>query len=183
MKGNIVFIGGIHGVGKGTLCKSIASELGIIHLTASEVLKWSDFTTDSTDKHVADISATQDRLLLNLEKIVQPEQTYLLDGHFCLFNSEGNIEKIPDETFIGINPLKLILVTENPEIICSRLSQRDGKQYDICLLKQMQESEKEHALHISKLLNIRICEIHSNSYAALKEEITNIERIVADCES
>lgn len=39
MKNDIIFIGGIHGVGKGTLCKRIESELGIIHLSASEVLK------------------------------------------------------------------------------------------------------------------------------------------------
>lgn len=171
MKGNIVFIGGIHGVGKGTLCENIASKLNIIHLTSSEVLRWSDYTTDSTNKCVADIPATQNRLLVNLGKIVQPEQTYLLDGHFCLFNDKGEIEKIPDETFIEINPMKLILVTENPEVIGSRLSQRDGKGYDICLLKRMQELEKEHALHISSLLNIKMYEIQSDSYTELEEII------------
>jgi len=40
MNKEIIFIGGIHGVGKGTLCKRIASDLNIIHLSASEVLKW-----------------------------------------------------------------------------------------------------------------------------------------------
>ena len=175
MKGDILFVGGIHGVGKGTLCRNVASELNIIHLTASEVLKWSDFTIDSTDKCVADIPATQNRLLVNLEKIVQPEQTYLLDGHFCLFNDKGKIEKVPNETFIEINPMKLVLVTENPEIIGGRLSQRDGKEYDVCHLKRMQELEKEHALHISKLLNIEMFEIRPEAYATLKEiiKITN----------
>ena len=66
MKNDIIFIGGIHGVGKGTLCERIESELGIVHLSASEVLKWKDFNVDSSDKRVADIDATQDRLLKNL---------------------------------------------------------------------------------------------------------------------
>ena len=173
MKGGIIFIGGIHGVGKGMLCSNVASAHNIIHLTASKVLRWRDFATDLTDKCVADIPATQNRLLANLEKIIQPERIYLLDGHFCLFNEEGEIEKVPDETFIGINPMKLVLVTESPEVIGSRLSQRDGKEYDICILKRMKEFEKEHALHISRLLNIRIYEIQSDSYAELEDIVSN----------
>ena len=36
---NIIFIGGIHGVGKGTLCEKVCNDLNIRHLSASEVLK------------------------------------------------------------------------------------------------------------------------------------------------
>lgn len=173
MKGNIIFIGGIHGVGKGTLCKNIASELNVIHLTASDVLKWDDFTTDSTNKCVKDIQVTQNRLICNLRNIILPEKFYLLDGHFCLLNNEGIIEKIPDQTFIEINPIKFVLVTENPETICWRLEKRDEKKYDANLLKQMQEMEKEHALHISKLLSIELFEIQPNSIDKLKTIINN----------
>lgn len=173
MKGNIIFIGGIHGVGKGTLCKNVASALNIIHITASEILKWHDFTTDPANKYVADIQLTQERLLYNLENVVQPGVKYLLDGHFCLFNNEGIIEKVPDKIFIGINPIKLVIVTDSPEAICRRLSQRDGREYDVGILKQMQEMEKEHALCISKLLNVKMFEIRPDSYAILKAIVTN----------
>lgn len=169
MRGNIIFIGGIHGVGKGTLCKNVASALNMVHLTASEVLKWSDFSEDPSNKRVKDIHSTQDRLIENLNRIVQPNQTYLLDGHFCLQNAEGIIEKVPDNIFIGINPIKIILVTEDPEEIAIRLFQRDGKEYDVQLLKRMQGIEKEHALHVSKILGQEFHEIHSNSIDAFKE--------------
>jgi adenylate kinase len=36
---NIIFIGGIHGVGKETLCRKICKQLGLQHLSSSEVLK------------------------------------------------------------------------------------------------------------------------------------------------
>jgi adenylate kinase len=172
MKGNIIFIGGIHGVGKGTLCKKVADELNMVHLTASDVLKWSDFTEDPTNKRVKDIKSTQDRLLENLDRIIQPQKTYLLDGHFCLQNNEGVIEKVPDDIFIGINPIKIVLVTEEPEEIGRRLFQRDGKEYDVNLLKQMQEIEKEHALHISQLLGREFYEIHSDSIITFKEIVS-----------
>ena len=37
---NIIFIGGIHGVGKGTICKEVVLNTDLIHLTASQILKW-----------------------------------------------------------------------------------------------------------------------------------------------
>ena len=36
---NIIFIGGIHGVGKGTIRKQIALKNDIVQLTASKILK------------------------------------------------------------------------------------------------------------------------------------------------
>jgi len=171
MKNDIIFIGGIHGVGKGTLCERIESELGIVHLSASEVLKWKDFNVDSSDKRVADIDATQDRLLKNLKGVVTSGKTYLLDGHFCLLNKESKIEKVPEEVFIGINPKKIIVVSETPEIIAKRLSQRDGKRYETSLLEKMQNTEIEHAQYISSLLGLEMFEIQSDSYSTLKEVI------------
>ena len=70
---------------------------------------------------------------------------------------------------IIINPLKIVLVTETPEEISKRLFQRDGKEYDVQLLKKMQDIEKEHALHISQILGREFHEIHSNSIETFKE--------------
>ena len=51
---NIIFIGGVHGVGKGNICQNIKLNLNIIHLTASEVLNWKDIS-DIENKFVQDI--------------------------------------------------------------------------------------------------------------------------------
>lgn len=173
MKNDIIFIGGIHGVGKGTLCERIESELGIVHLSASEVLKWKELNVDSSDKRVTDIDSTQDRLLNNLKGIINPGQTYLLDGHFCLLNKENQIEKVPEDVFIGINPKKIIVVSENPEIISKRLSQRDGRIYETSLLKEMQNTEIEHAKYISNLLGVEMYKIQSDSYDTFKLSIND----------
>ena len=65
---NIIFIGGIHGVGKGTVCKEIASKTDLIHITASEILKWNEISS-SDNKFVNNISSTQERLIINSRKI------------------------------------------------------------------------------------------------------------------
>lgn len=115
-KGKIIFIGGIHAVGKGTVCKELAQKFNFEHLSASQVLKW-DELSDSKNKKVQNLTTTQDRLLTNLYRIIEPNKKYLLDGHFTLLNSNGEPEKIDESTFIGIQPESIILLTCEPKII------------------------------------------------------------------
>ena len=64
---NIVFVGGIHGVGKSHFADRIKTQVPIIELlSCSNVLHW----VDPTQKEVEDVSANQDRLIVNLRKIV-----------------------------------------------------------------------------------------------------------------
>jgi adenylate kinase len=160
----IYFIGGIHGVGKGTLCKDLEKEYHVGHVTASELLKWKEISTIA-NKNVKNIQTTQDRLLLGLESL--PANNYLLDGHFCLFNNEGEPERIPFETFQKINPKVIALVTEDVGIISSRLESRDLKRYDIKKLEMMQKMEIEYAIEVSQLLRIPFVEINQSDLVNL----------------
>lgn len=161
---NIIFIGGIHGSGKGTICKLITENQVINHLTASEVLKWTDISSQE-DKKVNDINETQDRLITNLKKIVKDDERYLLDGHYCLLNKDNEPEKVPIQTFIDINPSKLIAVYADPWIIKERLEKRDSKIYDINLIKKFQDLELEYAQEVSKILNVKILTLDSENIA------------------
>ena len=106
---NLYFIGGIHGVGKGTICKEIISDFNITHLSASEVLKWEEISS-LENKKVNDFELSQNILISNLNQITEPTKNYLLDGHFCLLNSENEPEKINKETFIELNPKAFIIL-------------------------------------------------------------------------
>ncbi len=59
--GRIHFIGGIHGVGKSSLCRDICNTTALLYVSESELLKWREITPDPSDKKVADISMTQSR--------------------------------------------------------------------------------------------------------------------------
>lgn len=157
MLGNISFIGGIHGVGKSTVCTDICTQAGLKHLSASELIKWKDINSDAFNKKVQNIPGTQDRLINALTKVVQPGTHYLLDGHYCLLDNEGNITPVPVETFRAMKPIALHVITGNVSEIKQRLETRDAKTYDAELLEQMQESELSHARHLSSLLNVELC--------------------------
>lgn len=160
MSRKIIFIGGIHGSGKGTVCEILKARTHLTHLTASEVLKWEEISK-SQEKKVSDIDQMQNRLLTNLNKIISNNKTYLLDGHYSLLNKEGVPEKIPAQTFKDIDPSKLILVTADPEVIKNRLEKRDALIYDINLITEFQNLEISFAKEISTLLQISLLCINS----------------------
>jgi adenylate kinase len=161
MHTKIIFVGGIHGVGKGTLCALTAAKSGFIHLTASGLIKWHEVSADVNNKLVERVQDTQDRLINGLKSNVIAGNRYLLDGHFCLLNKLGRCEKVPVDTFQKISPSAIVLITASLKEIIKRLEKRDGTHYSIDQLKQLQEKEVEYAKEISDLLQIPFIEIQS----------------------
>lgn len=167
---NIIFIGGVHGVGKGYLCSNIVQIFEIVHLSSSDVLNW----RKGVDKGVENVNYTQNYLIQNLKKIVSPDERYLLDGHFCLLKTDGSIERIPLNTFREINPILIILVIAPVNIIKERLEQRDNKNYDFALLDKFQRQEIEYAHEVSDELGIECVQLMSNDVEILRPIITKL---------
>lgn len=160
--GFLVFVGGIHGVGKSTLCSTACQEIGCVHLTASELIKIATLESLSVDKKVPDIKGNQEILAKGLSEVRLKEKDYVLDGHFTLLDGAGNIQEIPISTFETIRPDQFVVVTETAKIIAKRLKARDKRSYDEALLKKMQDSEISHAKRIGKALNIPVHFVSSN---------------------
>ena len=149
---NIIFIGGIHGVGKGTLCEKVCNDLNLQHLSASEVLKWEEIS-EKENKLVKDFNLTQNRLITNLQRIVRENERYVLDGHYCLLNKYNVPEKIEFDTFKRLNPFAFIIVVDDVQEIKRRLENRDRKEYDFELLSKFQELELEYSKELAERLN------------------------------
>jgi adenylate kinase len=163
---DIHFMGGIHGVGKGTICNKVCEQTKLVHLIASNLLKWSEISA-TNNKNVENIPNTQDRLIAGLNNATKDNETYLLDGHFCLFNAIGIVEKVPLETFVRIAPKLIIVATEKVELIKQRLEKRDNKKYNFDILDDMQNKEKEHAEEIANYLNIPFIALTSGNFQPL----------------
>jgi adenylate kinase len=94
----------------------------------------------------------QNRLLAGLTAAIQRGRKYILDGHFCLFNKDGEVTPVPLSTFEGIAPEALVLITGEAQEIASSLQLRDKRFYDPVILSQMQELEISHARLTAKHL-------------------------------
>lgn len=161
MKKNIIFVGGVHCVGKTTFSRSIKKNIPQIEtLSCSEVLKWKN----PSDKNVVDIEDNQKRLIANLIEIIDIDKPYLLDGHFCLLDNENNVERIGEEIFSDINPGIIILLIEDPDIIKKRLLERDSKEYSIEILECLISEEAKYAQEIAQLIEVPIHKIKASEY-------------------
>ena len=138
----------------------------LIHITASEILKWNEISS-SDNKFVENLSSTQERLINGLEKLIKNENQYLLDGHFCLLNSLGVPCRIDEQTFDSINPKAISIVIDDVHKIARKLEARDQKKYNIDALDKFQQMEIEYAKYLSEKYSIPYIEIINNDYKSL----------------
>jgi len=175
MLSNIAFVGGIHGVGKSTICKNICRELDIEYLSASDLLKWKTISKDLKNKNVKDISDTQNRLITALSDVVQVDKFYLLDGHYCLLNNYNAVVNIPSDVFKQINPSSLNLILGDISEIKNRLEMRDNKIYEYELLEHLQNSELIYVRSLSKILNIPLNIGKNNDYSNILTSLSKMK--------
>lgn len=166
-----MFIGGVHGVGKSSICHNICRKLNIQYLSASELLKWNEINEDPKNKKVASIPDTQTRLILGLRTAVKKNKYHLLDGHYCLLNSKNEITRVPLDTFKQINPKRLALILDDISEIKKRLEARDNKLYDLELLESLQNEELSYAEYLSKTLGVDLIIGTKHDYSGILDSI------------
>lgn len=150
----IIFIGGVHGIGKTTLCRSICKKFDVNHYSASELIKRHGHIEFSSNARVENIDRNQEFLINAINEYLDTSKKYLMDGHFCLLNQDGAVTKIPEPTFTAISPVAIILLHDDPSNIHSRLKDRDREIYDLDLLVSFQEQELDYSRSIATKLNI-----------------------------
>ncbi len=163
MYNNVMFVCGIHGVGKTTYCNTYSSIKKVIHLSASELIKDYNEVLVSNNKQVSDINKNQEVLIKALEMKISPDNTYLLDGHMVLFDTVKDIVFVGMDFFQKLAPVKILLLTAPANIIKNRLSKRERyNSFSIEELDKMQIIERKYVKKVSKEFEINF------------EEITNI---------
>lgn len=150
----IIFIGGVHGVGKTNFCQKLSGQFDAEHVTASDLIR--RHIKLSKNKTVADIENNQLILAQELSRHQTDRQTLLLDGHFCLQNSTSDIQDVPLSTFEAISPYAIILLEDAPSSIVTRLSNRDKQIHHLDLISTLQNRELKRAHFVSETLNIPI---------------------------
>lgn len=150
----MIFIGGVHGVGKSTFCSLAEKRFGIHAYSSGRLI--ADYKNNPylADKKVADIADNQVVLKLALQRIEETESTYLLDGHFCLLNRKRKVEEIAPEVFKELNPRAILVLTIAPSVLFERLSHRDGIVYSVEELDDFQKQEIHHATRIASDLEV-----------------------------
>lgn len=154
MQRKIIFVGGVHGVGKTTLCNSLCSKFNVIHHSASDLISKLKQIDLPSNKRVDNIDGNQDTLITAINEYLEFDKHYLLDGHFCLLDQDKRVTKIPLSTYTAISPMAVLLLYDDPRNIYARLKERDKERYQMDLLISFQQEEILYSESVASGLNI-----------------------------
>lgn len=152
----MIFISGVHGVGKTYFCDQVQKELNISAYPASRLIAEKKKVGFDSSKLVSDIDENQQYLLMAVEELREKEDDFILDGHFCLLDTAGAVTRITPETFTSLRPEAIILLTEKPEIISSRRKERDGKDVTPESIETFQNEEKKYAEEVAAQIGAKL---------------------------
>lgn len=122
-----IFLAGIHGVGKTYLAERLPTGGGLLHTSASRLIKEERSLPGwGADKHVSDVDENQIALAKAVRRHNVSGTALLLDGHFVLLDKEGLFVLLGVEVFETLNLSAVVLVEAQTEVVASRVRQRDG---------------------------------------------------------
>lgn len=152
--GNIIFFAGIHGVGKTYLAQKIEKNLGIPRYLASNLISSKRKVDYRINKKVDDIALNQNLLFEALKERNLFDKVIILEGHFCLLNKHGEIERIPFQVFRELNFRAIVLIFEEPTKIIQRFNNRGMEDFDLNFIEKFQNEEMDYAKEIATELNV-----------------------------
>lgn len=153
----VVFIGGIHGVGKSTLCERLALDHNVLHVKASRLLRDAGGVAGAPNhKAVKDVASNQALLVARFEDVLAScsAKTILLDGHFALKKLDGATERIPVDVFVALRVSSIVCLQDSTVAIAARLQARDGLAPGEADLAAFQAAELDHAAEVSRALGV-----------------------------
>lgn len=149
----MIFVGGIHGVGKTYFCEKMSRNYGKINFSSGELIQMRRGKRYQ-NKRVQDIDSNQKLLLEEVLELKEKIGDFILDGHLCLLNKNGQIKCIGSQIFRELGIDLLIVVIDRPAIIKRRLEGRDGMIWSENFIYNFQKKEIESAKHIAEQLKI-----------------------------
>jgi len=175
MNGKTIFIAGVYGTGKSTLCASLSTQLKIPFFSASDLISEINGEKYGAKKAVKNATENQRILAERVKTLNYKYPIILLAGHFCIFKSDLTIDILPDSVFKNLNLAKIILLESETEIVVSHLSIRDKKRYPEDAIAQLAQSEYQQSIKISELLSCPFSIYHMTFSSS---DVSNVEKLI-----
>ena len=153
LKGSTIFIAGVYGTGKSTMCSALSEILHIPAFSAGDLISAINGEQYGTNKAVSDKSNNQVLLAERVRQLTQENEKIILAGHFCIFNADNGVEVLPESVYPALNISRIILLETDTQTVITNLRRRDGKDYSVKSVSVLIEKEREQSERIAKQLN------------------------------
>ncbi len=171
----IIFIGGVHGVGKTYLGAPAAQSLGLRHATASQLIR-EERGLQSWDayKRVEGVAENQAALIAATRRLHSMGEKLLLDGHFVLRGTNGEINEIESTVFHDLKIGAVLLLHASADVVFERLRARGDQSWTEPELRILAEKEEAHARRVASELGISFTHLNSPNLSEFRAALGEI---------
>lgn len=145
-----IFIAGVYGVGKSTLCDRLAKIIDIPSYSAGDLISQVNGEIYGANKAVENKYSNQDILAVAVDEKLKHSSTILLAGHFCIFDRHNHVDRLPKNIFNKLHIQQILLLEADVERIIQNLNQRDGKHYTVQQVLELLEEERRAAEEVAR---------------------------------
>lgn len=153
LKGSTIFIAGVYGTGKSTMCSTLSEMLHIPAFSAGDLISAINHEQYGANKAVSDKNNNQVLLAERVRQLTQENERIILAGHFCIFNADNDVEVLPELVYPALNISRIILLEADIQTVIANLRRRDGKKYPVKSVSVLLEKEREQSERIAEQLN------------------------------
>lgn len=152
MKGSTIFIAGVYGTGKSTLCFALSERLRIPAFSAGDLISAINGEQYGANKAVTDKNNNQVLLAERVRELNYKNGQIILAGHFCIFNADNGVELLPESVYSALDITRIVLLESDIQTVIANLHRRDGKDYLEESVSMLIERERQQSMRISKQL-------------------------------
>lgn len=156
MQGKVIFVSGVHGVGKTSMCESYQTNEMFTCQSAGNLIRTARAkSTPDRTKDVRNIDDNQQLLIKAVSNIKNSGKLLLLDGHFAIWDSEHLPTAIDTKVFIDLGIDSIITIHDEPHLIAERINSRDqSSSITPSEIDALQKIEIEQANQVANTLGI-----------------------------
>lgn len=152
MNGSTIFVAGVYGTGKSTICSALSKRLNIPAFSAGDLISAVNGEQYGANKSVVDKYNNQVLLAKRVQELNNSNKQIILAGHFCIFDAHNDVEVLPESVYSALNITHIVLLEADVQTIIRNLHRRDGKVYSEKCVTALIKKEREQSERISKQL-------------------------------
>lgn len=171
----IIFVAGVHAVGKTYLGAPAAKKMGLRYATASQLIREErGLQSWGGDKRVVGIDENQAALISAINRLRSSGEKLMLDGHFVLRGANGEFSEINLHIFRDLQIGAVLLLQASTDVVIERLRARGDSSWTESELQIFSELEATHANRIADQLGVAFTSLCSPSQEEFENAVCTI---------
>lgn len=175
-----IFVAGVHGAGKTFLARPACERLGLVHATASQLIRQErGLATWSDDKTVSEVDENQRALISAVRRISAEGRQLVLDGHFVLRRAAWTHEQLSLDVFRDLGCSAVLLIQSPVPVVMQRLVARGDTSWNEEELSRFSQEEVAHGRKIAGQLGVSFEILDSPDIGIFEERLrwaANVQR-------